>query len=87
MEKFIFCAVMLENNREINIVFQAINHWFGVAVIETGDEFSMIYVFITIFVNNIYSNIFAFHCKKISVFQICKNEPRYLKFMILKIYF
>ena len=53
MENFIFCAVILEN--KINIVFQAINHWFGVAFAETGDGFSMIYVFITFFENNIYS--------------------------------
>ena len=74
MEKFIFCAVILENNREMNIVFQAINHWFGVAVIETGDEFSIIYVFITIFANNIYSIIFAFHCKKSVFFKYAKTN-------------
>ena len=45
--------MILEN--KINIVFQEINHWFGVAVAETGDGFSMIYVFITFFENNIYS--------------------------------
>ena len=34
--------------------FPAINHWFGL-VAETGDEFSMIYIFITIFINRVYS--------------------------------
>ena len=29
-------------------VFTAINHWFEEAVVETGDEFSIIYIFITL---------------------------------------
>ena len=33
-------------------VFPAINHWFEEAVVETGDEFSIIYIFITLSVNN-----------------------------------
>ena len=34
-------------------VFPAINHWFEEAVEGTGDEFSVIYNFITIFVNKV----------------------------------
>ena len=44
-------------------------HWFEEAVVKAGDEFSIIYIFITLFVimciselNNV-SN-FVFHCKK-----------------------
>ena len=38
-------------------------------VVETGDEFSIIYIFITLFVNNVHSKFnnisnFVFHCKK-----------------------
>ena len=35
-------------------VFSAINHSFKEAVVETGDKFSIIYIFITLFVNNAY---------------------------------
>ena len=33
------------------VVFPAINHWFEETVVETGDEFSTIYIFINLFVN------------------------------------
>ena len=50
-------------------VFPAINHWSGETVVETGDEFYIIYIFITIFVNRVYSKFnnfsnFVFHCQK-----------------------
>ena len=44
-------------------VFPAINHWLEVNFVETGDEFSKIYIYVNIFVNNVYSefvNIFNF---------------------------
>ena len=53
-------------------VFLAINHWFWVAAVaEAGDEFSIIYNFITIFGNNVYSKFnnvsnFVFHCTQIN---------------------
>ena len=34
-------------------VFPTINHWFEEAVVGTGDEFSIIYIFITLFVNKV----------------------------------
>ena len=34
-------------------VFPAINHWFDKTVVETGDEFSIIYIFKTLFVNKV----------------------------------
>ena len=34
-------------------VFPTINHWFEEAVVEIGDEFSIIYIFITLFVNKV----------------------------------
>ena len=34
-------------------VFPTINHWFEEAVVATGDEFSIIYVFVTLFVNKL----------------------------------
>ena len=47
-------------------VFLAINRWFEEAVVETGDEFSIIYIFINLFVNNAYFRVnyvsnFVFH--------------------------
>ena len=36
-------------------VFPAINHWFRVVALEMAGEFSIIYVFITIFMNRVYS--------------------------------
>ena len=63
----------------IAATFPAINHWFGVA--EISDEFSRIYIFITIFVNNyIQSSI-------ILIFQMSKNQTKYLEFTFLKILF
>ena len=48
-------------------VFLAINHWFWVAAVaEAGDEFSIIYNFITIFVNHVYVSNFVFHCTQIN---------------------
>ena len=49
-------------------VFPAINHWFGVVALETGDDFSIICNFITIFVNRVYSKFnnfssFVLHCQ------------------------
>ena len=35
------------------VVFPARNHWFEEAVVKTGDEFSIIYIFITFVVNNV----------------------------------
>ena len=34
-------------------VFPAINHWFEKTVVETGDKFSIIYIFINLFVNKV----------------------------------
>ena len=34
-------------------VFPALNHWFNETVVENGDEFSIIYIFITLFVNKV----------------------------------
>ena len=31
----------------LTVVFPAISHWFEETVVETGDEFSLIYIFIT----------------------------------------
>ena len=50
------------------VAFPVINHWFGLTSGEC-DEFSIIYVFITIFVNNVYSKFnnvssYLFHSKK-----------------------
>ena len=33
-------------------VFPAINHWSEEPVVKSGDELSIIYIFITLFVNN-----------------------------------
>ena len=38
-------------------VFPAINRWFEEAVAETSDEFSIIYIFITLFVSNVYFRV------------------------------
>ena len=35
-------------------VFPTISHWFKKAVVETAAGFSIIYIFITLFVNNVY---------------------------------
>ena len=64
-----FSLKVVENNRDINTVFPTINHFFSVAIVETGDEFSIIYIFVTVFGNNIYSKLnnvsnFAFDYKK-----------------------
>ena len=50
-------------------VFSTINHWFGVALAESGDDFSIIYILITILVDDVYSKFnnvtnSVFHCKK-----------------------
>ena len=47
--------------------FLEMNHRFGVAVVDTGDDFSTTHIFITIFVNNINSKfkISNFVLKKI----------------------
>ena len=33
--------------------FPSIDHWFEETVVETGDKFSVIYIFITLFVNKV----------------------------------
>ena len=38
-------------------VFPAINRWSEEAVVETGDYFSIIDIFITLFVNNVYFRV------------------------------
>ena len=38
-------------------VFHAINQWFEEAVVETGNEISIIYIFIILFVNNEYFRV------------------------------
>ena len=48
------------------VIFPAVNHCVVVDVVETGDEFLLIYVFIIIFANNVYSEFnnvsnFIFH--------------------------
>ena len=50
-------------------IFPAINHWFGAAAVRTGNDFSIIYIFIIIFMNRVYSKVnnfsnFLFHCQK-----------------------
>ena len=54
-------------------VSSAINRLFQEAVVETGDKFSIIYIFITLFVDNVYFRVhvnvnnvsnFVFYCKK-----------------------
>ena len=42
--------------------FPAIDHYFEETVVETGGEFSIIYIFITLFVNDMYFKVF--HCIK-----------------------
>ena len=34
-------------------VFPTINHWFEEAAVGTGDDFSIIYILITLFVNKV----------------------------------
>ena len=38
-------------------VYPAIDHWFEEAVVETGDEFSIVYIFKTFFVSNVYFRV------------------------------
>ena len=42
-----------ERTHVFTAVFPAINHWFEKTVVETGDEFSIIYIFINLFVNKV----------------------------------
>ena len=53
------------------------NHCFEVAVVETGDEFSIVYIFITIFVNNVYPK---FYNVSHFVVQWSNSETGYLNF-------
>ena len=50
------------------VVLPVRNHLPGLEIVATGDEFSIIYIFIAIFVNRVYSKFdvsnFDFHCKK-----------------------
>ena len=39
------------------VVFPAINHWFEEAVVDIGDDFSIIYIFKTVFMNKVYSKV------------------------------
>ena len=53
-------------------IFLPINHWFGVAAVKTGNDFSISYIFIIVFMNRVYSKVtnfsnFLFHCQKICV--------------------
>ena len=53
----------------LTAVSPAINHWFGVAVVDTGDKFSINYIFVTFFMSRAYSKFnnffnFVFHCPK-----------------------
>ena len=62
------------------VVFPARNRWFEEAVVETGDELSIIYIFITIFVNNMYFRV-----------QLCflfrfKNETKYLDIILMIVF-
>ena len=56
LSQFIFHSLFLQGflirTHFLTAVFPAINHWFEEAVVETGDEFSIIYIFMTLFVNN-----------------------------------
>ena len=38
-------------------VYPAIDHWFEEAVVETGDEFSIVYIFKTFFVSIMYFRV------------------------------
>ena len=38
-------------------VYPATDHWFEEAVVETGDEFSIVYIFKTFFVSNVYFRV------------------------------
>ena len=40
------------------VVFPVINHWLAVDVVETGDEFSIFYVFITISIKLLQWNLY-----------------------------
>ena len=53
------------------------NHCFEVAVVEAGDEFSIVYIFITIFVNNVYPK---FYNVSHFVVQWSNSETGYLNF-------
>ena len=37
--------------------FCALIHWYEEAVVGIGDEFSIIYIFITLFANDVYSKV------------------------------
>ena len=82
------------------IVLTAMNHWSGVDVVETGNEFSVICISIIIFVNNVYSKFhnfsnFVFYCEKaklviqrsVSVSFFKCQKTRFVKFIFLKILF
>ena len=51
-----FCVSFYEESL-FTADFPAINRWFEEADVETDDEFSIIYIFITLFVNNVYFRV------------------------------
>ena len=53
----IIFARVLKRTHFFTAVFSAINHWFEEAVVETGGEFFIVYIFITLFVNNLYFRV------------------------------
>ena len=58
MDDFKKYFIRIKDRKELRthfftVVFPAINHWFEETVVETGDEFSIIYIFINFFVNKV----------------------------------
>ena len=50
--------ILIKDRKELRthffiVVFPAINHRFEETVVETGDEFSIIFIFINVFVNKV----------------------------------
>ena len=61
-------------------VFPPMDHCFEESAIETGDEFSTIYIFMTLFVNNVYFKVSIMFL--ISLF-IVKKKTSYLEIIFL----
>ena len=53
----IIFARVLKRTHFFTAVFSAVNHCFEEAVVETGGEFFIVYIFITLFVNNLYFRV------------------------------
>ena len=75
-----FCRGILLRTHFFTAVFPAINHCFEEAVVVTGEEFSIIHIFITFFANDVY---FKVSIMILISFFFVKNETRYLKIIFL----